>query len=120
MEDTKKPAETAKKEAAHARGEAEAFTKIGVAGAVGWGAIELLPLLELVPPASDVTITAIKRNKWATIGAVAGATAIGALAYAAYKHSHAATLDAEHKDDTSWKAHIESEREKQPEPQLTK
>jgi hypothetical protein len=84
-----------KKEAAHARGEAEAFTKIGVAGAAGWGAIELCPLLELVPPASDITITAVKRNKWAALGAVAGATAIGGLAYAAYKYSHASKLEAE-------------------------
>lgn len=112
MDNTPSTTTENKKEAAHARGEAEAFTKVGIAGAAGWGAIELFPLLELVPPASDITITAVKRNKWATLGAAAGITAIGALAYAAYKHTHASKLE-EQKENQQWASRIETEREKE-------
>lgn len=88
-------------EAAEKRGEAKAYTALGVLGGAGYVAAETAPLwLEAAIIAGDtgsllVDAPRTTKSTWGKIGIVAGVVAIGALIYAGVKHRHAHKLEEE-------------------------
>ncbi len=73
-------------EIAETRGEAKAMTALGLAGSAGWAALEILAVTDVPKTKKELAFTA-------------GIVAIGALAYAVYKHVQANKLEEDHK---SW------------------
>jgi hypothetical protein len=118
---TKSKDDNNKKQAAEARGEAKAYTVIGALGGAGWAASELalMPgVLELAAITTTDTIdngirssNARTASTWSKVAFVAGAVAIGALIYAAFKHKDANDIEA--KDDQAKDSWVQRhEREK--------